>query len=583
MNIAYKNWLPPRKRFFLINTNIWPLHDLGINRLRDGFVSQGFTNEIATGNVITALESFTLDIRPCDTIVFYIKYQSSIFSNNTVAPVNEADGTTELIDGITDDAIYNKIISLNWNGANVTIFVDSHLQDHFDAPYNVTVNVDNSLTVRNYRSNPSVAWPSEVKVISASHYDVPSGFERGAMYQGSYTYQSSWFAHAIRTTLQNFSWNPTYSDLVRGINSTLQSISTANLSTFNASTNSSSTTFALTTPDYGTLQVRNLDAYALATVKSRLATIAGASSSILSERGMINKAWTPPSQVGAIKKAVIVNCSYGTGSTLNPVQVTVDGTTFGATQIGTSNDSLLMYKMLTEVKGVLPQNIVMYRARASKAEVLQALDWLVTGNAAGNTLLFFFSGHGFQMNDSSSDEIDAKDEFILLHKTGTVGEILRDDEIYSKFRNVSNRVYAFFDCCNSGTMMDAHVIVKSMTAGQYTKLESQSLRSDTASPMNMHAYTACDDNKLTYFRSLRLQNIPTPPVGYTWMANEFGYFTYAIWAIMNGRSWAAISNRDMIVQLKQSYNLDTDTSMALTTPYYGTFLDGLDAANFFDL
>lgn len=66
-----------------------------------------------------------------------------------------------------------------------------------------------------------------------------------------------------------------------------------------------------------------------------------------------------------------------------------------------------------------------------------------------------FSGHGSHQTDLDGDESDGNDEGICPLDCMQTGLILDDDllRIFSKF-NPKTRIYAIFDCCHSGSMLD---------------------------------------------------------------------------------------------------------------------------------
>lgn len=91
-------------------------------------------------------------------------------------------------------------------------------------------------------------------------------------------------------------------------------------------------------------------------------------------------------------------------------------------------------------------------ARATRANILASLEWLVAGAKAKDLLIFWYSGHGSQVADVSGDEIDKKDETICPHDFATAGMILDDDfrRIFSRLPKGVN-LDVFLDSCHSGT------------------------------------------------------------------------------------------------------------------------------------
>lgn len=88
--------------------------------------------------------------------------------------------------------------------------------------------------------------------------------------------------------------------------------------------------------------------------------------------------------------------------------------------------------------------------------IINSINWFVSGLRAGDTLFFYYSGHGTSVLDRNGDEIDKKDE-ALVPLDYTMSGVLLDDWIFTNFikripQNVT--LYSFFDCCCSGTMTD---------------------------------------------------------------------------------------------------------------------------------
>ena len=78
-------------------------------------------------------------------------------------------------------------------------------------------------------------------------------------------------------------------------------------------------------------------------------------------------------------------------------------------------------------------------------------------NRVGNIFIFYFSGHGIQVEDISGDEKDNKDEASVLYdfmadKTGEVSKgILIDDELYTLLTKIKSKKILIFDKCHSGS------------------------------------------------------------------------------------------------------------------------------------
>ena len=92
----------------------------------------------------------------------------------------------------------------------------------------------------------------------------------------------------------------------------------------------------------------------------------------------------------------------------------------------------------------------------TKRNIRRALGWLVEGSRAGDSLVFFYSGHGSQVRDHDGDELDGYDESLLPVDYETKGRIL-DDELNVIIVRPLPRgatLHAIIDSCFSGTFLD---------------------------------------------------------------------------------------------------------------------------------
>jgi len=155
-----------------------------------------------------------------------------------------------------------------------------------------------------------------------------------------------------------------------------------------------------------------------------------------------------------VKKALLIGINYrNTDYELNGC----------INDINNINDFLQQYcdykkeniQVLTETSGVLP----------TKSNIMQKINWLVTNNVKGDTLFFYYSGHGSSSKeDVSLDETDKKDEELIPLDYNNSGQ-LNDDWLYQNLaaktpKNIN--LWCFFDCCCSGTMLDLVYNYKSL-------------------------------------------------------------------------------------------------------------------------
>ena len=145
----------------------------------------------------------------------------------------------------------------------------------------------------------------------------------------------------------------------------------------------------------------------------------------------------------ATKKAVVVGIND-----YSPVGVG------GPDLAGCVNDARDMANTLV-ICGFSPANIrILTNQNATKANILRYLKWLLVGCKAGDSLVFYYSGHGTQVANFGPElEIDGVDEAIVPHDYPAAG-YLKDDDFKALFdEHVKPKVNleVIFDCCHSGT------------------------------------------------------------------------------------------------------------------------------------
>ena len=126
---------------------------------------------------------------------------------------------------------------------------------------------------------------------------------------------------------------------------------------------------------------------------------------------------------------------------------------------GCVNDVEDMKSLLLGTYDFPPDHIqVLTDARATHTAIIDAFkNHLIANAQANDVVIFYFSGHGSQMKDTSGDEADGYDETIVPHDTrdreGKVFDI-SDDELNELLRQLSQKtkkVTFIFDSCHSGS------------------------------------------------------------------------------------------------------------------------------------
>ncbi|KAG6588766.1 Metacaspase-1, partial [Cucurbita argyrosperma subsp. sororia] len=130
---------------------------------------------------------------------------------------------------------------------------------------------------------------------------------------------------------------------------------------------------------------------------------------------------------------------------------------------GTVNDVLNMQDLLINHFSYLKQNIrILTEDEANperiptKKNIQSSLKWLVEDCYGGESLVFYFSGHGLRQPDFAMDELDGYDETICpvdFLEEGMISDNEINATIVSPLRSGVN-LHAIVDACHSGTILD---------------------------------------------------------------------------------------------------------------------------------
>jgi len=127
--------------------------------------------------------------------------------------------------------------------------------------------------------------------------------------------------------------------------------------------------------------------------------------------------------------------------------------------IGSLTDVDNIYKLALNNMGFKQEQITRLKAdKATKRNIISRIkNELIDKTSAGDRVLFYYSGHGYQIKDRNGDEIDSLDETLVPVDTGKDGNIesnmITDDELGSLFDQITDRkVTIIIDSCHSGTI-----------------------------------------------------------------------------------------------------------------------------------
>lgn len=130
---------------------------------------------------------------------------------------------------------------------------------------------------------------------------------------------------------------------------------------------------------------------------------------------------------------------------------------------GCINDSDTMISILKSIFNTDERNIRRMRDDApdpslipTRNNIIRELQDLVRGSYPGDELFFHYSGHGTQITDINSDEVDGKDE-ALVPCDFKISGLLKDDFLRKTVVDqvpAGVRLLAVLDCCHSGSVFD---------------------------------------------------------------------------------------------------------------------------------
>ena len=97
--------------------------------------------------------------------------------------------------------------------------------------------------------------------------------------------------------------------------------------------------------------------------------------------------------------------------------------------------------------------------KPNRKNIEESISSLIKDVKSGDTLLFYYSGHGTQIN-SSNDDIDSDSDNlddVLVPLDYTQNGFIRDTWLYDNLANILPKgvtLWSFADCCHSGTILN---------------------------------------------------------------------------------------------------------------------------------
>ncbi len=125
---------------------------------------------------------------------------------------------------------------------------------------------------------------------------------------------------------------------------------------------------------------------------------------------------------------------------------------------GCLNDVRMLKNILIKNYGFTEKEIkILVDENATRQNIISTFEnWLIDGTRNGDLVIFYYSGHGSQVQDFNGDEADGKDEVFCPYDTVPVGgkNIITDDEMGVILRKLKGRdVVVIIDACHSGGLI----------------------------------------------------------------------------------------------------------------------------------
>jgi uncharacterized caspase-like protein len=162
-------------------------------------------------------------------------------------------------------------------------------------------------------------------------------------------------------------------------------------------------------------------------------------------------------QAQPARRALLIGIDDYTASTLPRVAKTPPDRERGWPDLkGSVNDVELLEEMLVLSYGFDRRNIVILKnQQATRATILQAIErHLVRPASKGDVVFYYYAGHGAQVPNPDSDELDRLDESIVPADSRRGAEDIRDKELRPLFNRILDRgaqLTLLLDHCHSGS------------------------------------------------------------------------------------------------------------------------------------
>ncbi len=202
------------------------------------------------------------------------------------------------------------------------------------------------------------------------------------------------------------------------------------------------------------------------------------------------------------RRALII----GIDNYLPPPKTRITGTARSAFRNldGCVNDGRAIQAVVISRFQFAPANVdTVFNEAANRAGILKKMNELLDKTHPGDFVLLFYAGHGSQVPNSLSGEVDKKDESIVPSDTWKPGvEDIRDKELaklYNAFLDKGAKLTVIMDCCHSGSLArgpQAPGLFRFIADANYdAKDASQPIPPETRPEGNFLILSAAQDNE----------------------------------------------------------------------------------------
>lgn len=217
-------------------------------------------------------------------------------------------------------------------------------------------------------------------------------------------------------------------------------------------------------------------------------------------QAMIKKATLKPTPVKkGLRRALLIGINYIENPN-NRLNGCINDIINIEKKLRSTNPNLIEYRKLSDDQS----NALL---KPTRKNIIDGINWLVSGLKSGESVFFHYSGHGGLTRDTSKDEKSGFDSCIYPIANGKI-EMITDDELrvmlVSKIPSGS-KCFAVLDCCHSGSALDLRYMYSAPEYGKIIVSQDEKYPKTTGDVLFL---SGCQDNQ-TAADTVDIKNIPT--------------------------------------------------------------------------